>query len=399
MDLLRQVPDDSVHCVVTSPPYWGLRDYGLPPSIWGGEADCDHVWGQTQRGKRKDLLPADETRVGRVGTDDRQGHAATDGGRFCVHCGAWQGCLGLEPTPDLYVEHLVAVFRRVRRVLRPDGVAWLNLGDSYNTGTNAARQPSRSAEHGYWSNEHDGVRRAVDGLKPKDLLGIPWRVALALQADGWHLRCDIVWAKPNPMPESVTDRPTRAHEFVFLFAKSERYWYDADAIKEPLAPTSLARIAQESFERQTGGPKDYGAESNRSQRKALENLRRKTAVTPHASGRRQAPEPGEDGWADADGRNARSVWAIATQPFPQAHFATFPEALVRRCILSGCPGGGTVLDPFGGSGTVGLVAARHDRNAILFDLNPDYCDMARRRVWPEVQPRLALGAHAPPPGG
>ena len=308
LEVLASLPDATVHCCVTSPPYFGLRDYG---------------------------------------------HA---------------GQIGLEPTPDAYVAKLVDVFREVRRVLRDDGTLWLNLGDSYAGGggyapdapCNVAR---RNGEAWGALNPSKQERREsrkgtgnVAGCKPKDLLGIPWRVAFALQADGWYLRSDIIWHKPNPMPESVTDRPTKAHEYLFLLSKQPKYYYDAAAIAEPLAPASAER-----YDYDFGGAKSIAlVEANK------EGIGRRTSVV----GERAAPE----------GRNRRTVWTVTTQPYSGAHFATFPPALIEPCILAGCPEGGTVLDPFGGAGTTGLVADRLQRNALLIELNPEYADMARHRI-------------------
>lgn len=300
LELLRREPEGSVDCCVTSPPYFALRDYG---------------------------------------------HA---------------GQIGLEATAGEYVSRLVEVFGALRRVLRRDGTLWLNLGDSFVAGACGSRDPQRWPKQS--RNDHaPGRGKKGCGPKPKDLCGIPWRVAFALQADGWWLRTDIIWAKPNPMPESVGDRPTRSHEYLFLLAQAPRYWYDAAAISEP------STHAGETV--RTNGA--AGMDDLRGHHRTREGFRRGVTVR--------------------ERRNARSVWTIATQPYAEAHFATFPEELARRCILAGCPRGGTVLDPFGGSGTVGAVAARHDRHAVLFDLNPDYCALARRRVYPEAQPRLALG--------
>ena len=363
--ILPTLPAESVHCVVTSPPYWGLRDYGV------------------------------------------------------------DGQIGLEPTPEAWLATMVDVFREVRRVLRDDGTLWLNLGDSYNANQGA----------GFDTNGDGGVRKALaatgrltrpDWLKPKDLVGMPWRLALALQADGWYLRADIIWAKPNPMPESVTDRPTKAHEYVFLLTKSARYYYDADAVREePLPqyarPSSLVREHQA-----WAHPDDQHA--------------RRFADTTAA---RNVSHP--------NGRNLRSVWTIATAPYPEAHFATFPPELARRCIVAGtnargccavcgtpgtrrvaieqvrCTSGGsghsrrgdarrhaatrtdlphdrttkhvttigwnrpvcthdagtvpcTVLDPFAGSGTVGEVAEQNGRDAVLIELSPAYVELARART-------------------
>jgi DNA modification methylase len=198
-EVMADLPAESVDCVISSPPYWGLRDFGVVAGVWGGESACHPRWGTRQRGRRKDLLPSDTTtRRSRVGISDRQDAAATNGGRFCLDCGAWLGHLGLEPTPQLYVAHLVELFQAVRRLLKPTGVVWLNLGDTFFQN---ARGRASAAEH---------------GLKPKDLIGVPWRSALGLQADGWYLRSDVIWHKPNPFPEPALDRPARAHEFLFL---------------------------------------------------------------------------------------------------------------------------------------------------------------------------------------
>jgi DNA modification methylase len=290
---------------------------------------------------------------------------------LCGKCGATRtdAQLGLELTPELYVEHMVAVFREVRRVLRPDGVLWLNLGDSYGRTQESNVPQTRNPRNSYPQHckegssdglvgraERPGGRAASIGLKPKDLVGIPWRVAFALQADGWWLRSDVIWSKPNPMPESVTDRPTRSHEYLFLLSKSERYYYDAAAI----------------FESFTGEPKTPGGycpekavgPQSRNGHSQWDRARTKERSQPNA------------------GRNARSVWTIATQPYPSAHFATFPEELARRCILAGSKPGDTVLDPFGGSGTVAQVATGNGRHSIYIDLNPNYLELARQRIGP-----------------
>lgn len=291
---LGWIAEESVHCVVTSPPYFGLRDYGVA------------------------------------------------------------GQIGLEATPDAFVAELVSVFREVRHVLRNDGTIWLNLGDSYASGPSGTISRANSTLGGGQSGQ-EAFRLATAsksvplGLKQKDLIGIPWRVAFALQADGWWLRQDIIWSKPNPMPESVKDRCTKAHEYIFLLSKSERYYYDADSIREACSEDSH------------GSPNvNPGAK----------NVVREDGGT---LGR----------WTAADkehGRNKRSVWSVASQAFTDAHFATFPPALIEPCILAGCPKGGTVLDPFGGAGTTGMVADRLERDAILIELNPEYAAMAERRI-------------------
>jgi hypothetical protein len=266
------------------------------------------------------------------------------------------GQIGLEPTPDEFVSKLVAVFREVRRVLRDDGTLWLNLGDSYNAGTNSKRKNGRG-DVGNWHTADDtgGIRVNVASLKTKDMIGIPWRVAFALQADGWYLRQDIIWHKPNPMPESVRDRCTKAHEYIFLLSKSERYYFDSDSIREDSVDfeKSAARYKHafwENGKHQTGGYSSDGAK--------------------HTSGIKEF-----------DGkRNKRSVWTVTTKPYKGAHFATFPPALIEPCILAGSRKGGLVLDPFNGSGTTGEVSVLNDRRYVGIELNPAYIDLAVARI-------------------
>jgi DNA modification methylase len=337
--------DETVQCVVTSPPYWNLRKYeGEQREVWGGDRDHAHEWTMREEYHNHGDSSAGAKQRSNQGAVTGRG-AIADG--FCA-CGAWYGALGLEPTPDLYVENMVEVFREVRRVLRKDGTLWLNLGDTYAGGRRGGNPtPSTSGLEGGQTSQRQSMatrglvesRRRddfpiprsdlrIDGIPEKNLVGIPWRVAFALQADGWILRSDIVWHKPNPMPESVTDRPTKAHEYLFLFSKSERYYYDADAIREP--HTSTLRDQAEARATRT-------ADHNKSVPDEMRNGirgRDKTSVDPHAGGRRQAPEPGEPGAFHSAGRNKRDVWTIPTHPYAEAHFATYPEALVEPCILS-----------------------------------------------------------------
>lgn len=342
-DVLRGLPAESAHCCVTSPPYFGLRDYGV------------------------------------------------------------DGQIGLEPTPGAYVAEMVSVFREVRRVLRPDGTVFLNLGDSYAAGGMGPGSGKQLTNRGTSAGGHmNKPRKAPDGLKPKDLVGIPWRAAFALQADGWYLRSAIVWHKPNPMPESVTDRPTSAYEMVFLLAKSERYFYDAESIKEPVSVEGW-----DDGTRVFGGKNKAGANIVHGHRTTGRFAGKGNAKTFRGGGaytngqsfyNSATVERNSHGNApNLSGlRNARNVWTIATQPFPEAHFATMAPDLAERCIKAGCPAGGTVLDPFGGAGTTGLVADRLQRDAILIELNPEYADMARRRIEREAGLFASVGMEARP---
>ena len=305
LTVLQSWPDEIVDCCVTSPPYWGLRNYGV------------------------------------------------------------DGQLGLEKTPEEYVTKMVEVFREVRRVLKPMATLWLNMGDIYwgggfgcSPGGNedfTARYPKQASNKG--SADHEdrkllGSLRKGDFLKPKDLCGIPWRVAFALQSDGWYLRQDIIWNKLNPMPESVTDRCTKSHEYIFLLAKNQKYYFDAEAIKEDSNYT-------ENFYR-----RKLRASANYNLKEPYKN---------------NFPIPAEGGK-----RNKRSVWTIAAQPFKEAHFATFPEKLIEPCVLAGSKKSDTILDPFMGSGTTALVAAKLGRNFLGIELNPDYITMANHRISDEL---------------
>ena len=296
MTALKNMPDKSENCCVTSPPYWGLRDYGV------------------------------------------------------------DGQIGQEKTPEEYVAKMVEVFREVRRVLRDDGNLWLNIGDSYNGSGKGAWDKTDVQKEVYIPPKGTPPTKVI-GLKPKDLIGIPWRVAFALQADGWYLRQDIIWAKPNPMPESVKDRCTKSHEYIFLLSKSAKYYYDAEAIKEPCSESNIADFTR---------------------RKTLNNKGRGTGTydeaRPDLCRSREAYMPSDFR------RNKRSVWTVSTKPFKEAHFATFPPDLIEPCILAGCPKDGIVLDPFMGAGTTALVAWMHERNFIGCEINKKYCEITDRRL-------------------
>jgi DNA modification methylase len=407
LEVLSALPEASVHCAVTSPPYYGLRDYGT--GQWqGGDPECDHK--MVDDGGPKQLT-----------NRGASGHVH----RNCSKCGAVRidDQIGLEETPEAYVERLVDVFREVWRVLRDDGTVWLNLGDSYASGEIGRHDSVQGREiDGKPVTSKAESRQQIKlttGLKPKDLVGIPWRVAFALQADGWYLRQDIIWAKPNPMPESVTDRCTKAHEYIFLLSKSARYYYDQEAVKEPFADERMGN---------PNGGGQYSVGSGRNDHGAL-----------------KTGKWNEDG--KAMGRNRRSVWTISTQPYSGAHFATFPPYLIEPMILAGCPAlccpvcgkgwervvesssvlepgrkvrglgpktegiqrlsstklheikttttlgfrptcdcgaldhvPGVVLDPFGGSGTTAEVAIKHGRKAVLIELNAEYVELQRERL-------------------
>lgn len=313
-EALKSLPDQSVHCCVTSPPYFGLRDYG---------------------------------------------HA---------------GQIGLEPTPDEFVAAMVEVFREVRRVLRDDGTLWLNLGDSY-AGSGKGGNPGTSEHIKQKTNAGSlTVRDRVqtwDGAKPKDLIGIPWMVAFALRADGWFLRSEIIWAKPNGMPGSQLDRPTSSHETVFLLSKKANYWSDFDAIKTPPRESTLVRTAQDTQSQAGSHRANGGAKANGTMK----------AVGGNADKQQQAKPA-----------MMRDVWFVPPGGYREAHFAVMPEELARRCILAGCPAGGSVLDPFGGAGTTGLVADRHGRSAVLIELNAGYADMARARISEDARLFAAVSA-------
>lgn len=308
-ELMRQMPDQYVNCIVTSPPYFGLRDYGH------------------------------------------------------------EGQIGLEETPEMFVQKLVEVFREAKRVLKDDGTLWLNLGDSYNGSGGSGGDYSVG---GLKEGQPKYPGRKITSLKPKDLIGIPWMVAFALRADGWYLRQDIIWHKPNPMPESVTDRCTKAHEYIFLLSKSAKYYYDADAIKQPVADASVQRLLQD-VENQNGSARVPGKTNGNMKAVASRKQYDKsqagggTSIVGH-SGNFKA-----DGTLIGDGMaNKRSVWTVTTKPFKEAHFATYPQDLIVDCIKAWCPEGGIVLDPFGGAATTAVVARKLNRNFVLCEINEKY---------------------------
>lgn len=337
-ETLTTIAADSVQACITSPPYYGLRDYGT--GEWnGGDPECDHVSHQIRIGDGMVAL-GEKYRGG--------GHkaAATKDVCFrslCEKCGAIRtdSQIGLEETPEKYVDSIVQVFREVRRVLKPDGTAWINLGDSYaGSGRGAAGNLGKKNNERHMEHKHKPT--VGNGLKPKDLIGIPWMVAFALRADGWYLRQDIIWNKPNPMPESVKDRCTKAHEYIFLLSKKERYYFNAEAIQEP------AIYAGD----------DRGSRTDK----------------------RRGTECNSMSGATGDTRNKRSVWTVTTKPYAEAHFATYPPDLIEPCVLASTRPNDIVLDPFSGSGTTGMVAYRHGREYIGCELNPEYIGLSDKRT-------------------
>jgi DNA modification methylase len=384
---LRELPDNSVHCVVTSPPYYGLRDYGT--AKWeGGDPDCKHegpAW--TRRTGSMDRVSQEVANV----KNDAKYLMITKG--VCKKCGAQRvdQQIGLEASPQEFIETLVDVFREIRRVLRTDGTCWVNMGDSYAGSWGAQGRPhgktgemaTRSVKSARQINGHPtfqtgtGTVGAEWGLKPKDLIGMPWRLALALQLDGWWLRQDIIWSKPNPMPESIKDRCTKAHEYVFLLSKAEKYFYDFGAMQEEASEGTNARRAVVPAG-WASGETPHTAVAHQQATQHRKTAGRKLEVP----GKRvKSNSSFDEAMAEKVAtRNKRSVWTIASEAFPEAHFATFPTTLAETCIKAGCPADGTVLDPFGGAGTTGLVADRLGRNAILIELNPEYAEMARKRI-------------------
>ena len=314
LDILGDLEKDSIDTCVTSPPYWGLRDYGTATWV-GGDPSCSH---------KRDSKFSESCSTGQKNLKGAIGDGIYKS--ECPRCGAVREDeqLGLEETPEEYVDKMADLFDKVKDALKPEGTLWLNIGDSYIGGGRGYEY----CDDGTIQQNHidAGVKYGkptgkVQGYKPKDLVGIPWMMAFELRRRGWWLRQDIIWNKPNPMPESVTDRCTKSHEYIFLLSKSKHYHYDHEAIKEEA-------VGEKSYET----------------------------------------------------RNKRSVWTVNPKPYKEAHFAVYPTKLIEPCILAGCPEGGTVLDPFGGSGTTGLVADRLRRSAILIELNPDYIEIMRKRL-------------------
>jgi DNA modification methylase len=358
-----------VHTIVTSPPYYGLRDYGT--AKWeGGNPECDHK----EKTARND--------GGRVNTSGFHGSAKDDSDKgemnyrnVCPRCGAIRidEQIGLEVTPDEYIANLVEVFRECKRILRDDGTLWVNIGDSYcGTGDKGDWVDPKYADGR--NGQKVALNKKIDGLKPKDLIGIPWMLAFALRADGWYLRQDIIWAKPNPMPESVKDRCTKSHEYIFLLSKSAKYYYDNEAVKEPLTDSSIER-GKYGWHGNTGDALEKGA-------------------TPSGGGFNRLKQSGENLevlYNQNGGRNKRDVWTVTTKPYKGAHYATFNPDLIKPCILAGAPEGGIVFDPFVGSGTTVATAIQLGRKGIGIDLSFKYLqENAKVRVESAELPLLSF---------
>ena len=364
--------DSSVNCVVTSPPYYGLRDYGT--AKWeGGDPECEHTVGSGDNDNLK----------GYVTRPERDGEKR----QYCQKCGAIRidQQIGLEQTPDEYVANLVAVFRECKRILRDDGTLWLNIGDSYASMKSRYNQKAQSLNGGkpqdneFQGNKTDLYHHPELGLKDKDLIGIPWMLAFALRADGWYLRQDIIWAKPNPMPESVKDRCTKSHEYIFLLSKSARYYYDNEAIME--LATGFDGRKDTKYK---GGPKDMaGGAHERWQYKNLQpdGQQPNTMHLNRLEGNEYMSPV----------RNKRDVWTVTTKPYKGAHYATFNPELIKPCILAGAPEGGIVFDPFVGSGTTVATAIQLGRKGIGLDLSLTYLyENAKDRIKAEMLPLLTL---------
>ena len=370
LQVLKTLRDNSIDCCVTSPPYWGLRDYGLPKTIWGGTESCCHSWEDRLLKRDSGKNTGDDTDWHRP---SRENIPEDSKSRSCSKCDAWYGCLGLEPTHLMFIENLNLIFEEVRRVLAPDGTCWVNLGDTYVGGGRGGKSGTDTGNSLDRNRSDAGTKWGqptgkVDGLKPKDLVGIPWRFALRLQDAGWYLRSDIIWYKGNPMPESVTDRPSKTHEYIFLLTKSKKYYYNAKEIAEPMKEVSIQRSYSKNHMESRkdidadGNSKDIYAISSKSQDSHFEKMR-------------EAISNGE-----VMLRNKRTVWKINTQSVKDAHFATYPEKIPELCIKAGCKEGGKVLDPFFGSGTTGRVAERLGRKWIGIEMNPEYVKIARKRT-------------------
>lgn len=361
IDIIRTFPDESIDCVVTSPPYYGLRDYGT--GHWeGGDPNCKHY----RESKKSDKTITGHKRM--------QEHEAPVGDAIyksvCPLCGAVRvdEQIGLEETPEEYIDRLVELFREIKRCLKKEGTIWVNIGDSYWGGgwRNAefnehSGEIQKGSKGTYCGKSMPNLKGYVNGYKPKDLIGIPWMLAFALRADGWYLRQDIIWHKPNPMPESVTDRCTKSHEYIFLFSKSEKYYFNNEEIMEIAEGQEHPQVNKLKTRTHEQGYAEAGGHRDNNGGLATKTIIKGGVVM----------------------RNKRDVWSVCVKPNRETHFATYPESLVVPCIKAGCPENGVVLDPFMGSGTTGIVARKLNRNFVGTELNPEYQKMAERRIFNE----------------
>lgn len=413
--ILKTFPEKIFNTCVTSPPYYGLRAYGIDPVIWDGDENCPHEFTEeTKKGITGGACVLEG--AGKAMTEARYTPDTKHG--FCSKCGAWRGELGSEPSPELFIKHLVDIFREVKRTLRDDGTIWVNMGDSYAGGRkkgNSEGEKQKTNKGAYWKdNDSLALLKAnLVGYKPKDLIGIPWMLAFALRADGWYLRMDNIWYKRNPMPESVTDRPTKSHEYFFLLSKSQTYYYDYQAILEvatgydgrkdtkmkgskkyqngyfptDVATQSIALVGHERWKNKIRGF---------TEKEQIENPQHHGKNIESSYGINGSGFIGHSGNYDKDGnllghtiddipaRNKRSVWDVPAKSFKEAHFATFPEELIVPCIKAGSPEGGLVLDPFGGANTTGVVSRKLNRNYVAIELNPKYISIGEKRVYNEI---------------
>lgn len=354
LEVLKTLEDESVNCCITSPPYYGLRNYGTGSWV-GGDPECDHESAKLSTRFERTMTDTSSKQTTNMGSD------AKSYAKICPVCGAIREDkqIGLEETPEEYVERLVSVFHEVKRVLKKDGTLWLNIGDTYNgqkTGNTEIYKHKNVAENS------DFVKKKWNGAKDKDLMGIPWMLAFALRADGWYLRQDIIWHKPNPMPESVKDRCTKSHEYIFLLSKDKHYFFNYEAIQEE----AVGYDGSETEEH----------EAVKKDRSLYKNLADK-GQRPNTMHERRAQGKKDKIYAM---RNKRDVWDVPVRPNREAHFATYPEELITPCILAGSKIGGVVLDPFFGSGTTGRVATQYNRKYIGIELNPDYIKIANTRA-------------------
>ena len=443
VEVMKTWPADSIDLVVTSPPYWGLRDYGDETLlVWGGDPECEHEWGES--------LPAAVSRHTNIGFEERsqenfrggghktvaiaEKHRPSEAGQFCSKCGAWGGSLGLEPHPQMFIDHLVEICREIKRLLKPSGTCWRNLGDTYyGSGGKGGQYEKFMPNKRQPDHYRQSSKTRSNWLQPKQKLMMPSRVAIALQHDGWILRNDIIWHKPNHMPSSVKDRLTNAYEHLFLFAKKRRYYFDLDAIRKPLSKGTFLRLRQPKIDDQLGGPKTLALRGDKQQSR---NANRPIDIARELSHKLASGE--------RIGKNPGDLWRIPTTPFPAAHFSTFPPSLIEPIVKAGCPRwlcskcgeprtriskpspryaerlgksvhdhkddlkrgmrydkvfdaeyitvgwsdcgcgegwvGGVILDPFCGSGTALRVARRLGRRFIGIDIVPEYVEMAHRRI-------------------